>query len=89
MVPKRVAAPGSGNRLTSNVQRLLPVLQQQRAPDVSEADTVTLVKRLSNSLAGLMANPYGTNLTQPLYLTCMRVVWGHVPTHERLTGFLS
>ncbi len=41
MVPKRVI-----DRLTSNLRRLLPILQQQRTREVSEADTVTLVKDL-------------------------------------------
>ena len=38
-VPKKVA-----DRIAIGLKRLVPVIQQQRARDVSEADTVTLVK---------------------------------------------
>jgi hypothetical protein len=39
-------------RLTSNLKRLLPILEQQRIRDVSEADTVTLVKDLLSEVFG-------------------------------------
>jgi hypothetical protein len=38
-IPKRVS-----DRLTAGLKRMVPVIQQQRTRDVSEADTVTLVK---------------------------------------------
>jgi len=40
------------DRITSNLRRLLPVLEQQRIRDVSEADTVTLVKDLLSEVFG-------------------------------------
>lgn len=46
-VPKRV-----GERFTAELKRYLPIIEQQRARDVSEADTVTLVKDLFSDLFG-------------------------------------
>jgi hypothetical protein len=46
-VTKRVA-----ERMTSALKRMLPILLQQRARDVSEADTVTLVKDLLADVFG-------------------------------------
>lgn len=46
-IPKRVA-----DRMTSSLKRLLPILNQQRSRDVSEADTVTLVKDLLSEVFG-------------------------------------
>jgi len=39
-IPKRVC-----ERMLSGMKRLRPVVEQQKGRDVSEADTVTLVKR--------------------------------------------
>jgi hypothetical protein len=46
-IPNRVR-----ERITSGLKRLLPVVQQQKARDVSEADTVTLVKDLLAEVFG-------------------------------------
>lgn len=46
-VPKKVA-----DRITSNLKRMTPIIQQQQARDVSEADTVTLVKDLLSEVFG-------------------------------------
>lgn len=46
-IPKRVA-----DRMNSGLKRLLPILNQQRSRDVSEADTVTLVKDLLSEVFG-------------------------------------
>lgn len=46
-VPKKVS-----DRLTASLKRLVPIIQQQRARDVSEADTVTLVKDLLSDAFG-------------------------------------
>lgn len=46
-VPKKVA-----ERITSGLKALRPIIEQQVARDVSEADTVTLVKDLLDGVAG-------------------------------------
>ncbi|MBC7835406.1 MAG: type I restriction enzyme HsdR N-terminal domain-containing protein [Phycisphaerales bacterium] len=46
-VPKRVC-----DRVTSAMKRLMPVIEQQKARDVSEADTVTLVKDVLAEVLG-------------------------------------
>lgn len=46
-IPKRVA-----ERLQSNLRRFVPVLNAQKARDVSEADTVTLVKDVLSDVFG-------------------------------------
>jgi hypothetical protein len=46
-IPKRVA-----ERLAQGLKRLTPIIQQQKARDVSEADTVTLVKDLLSEVMG-------------------------------------
>jgi len=46
-IPKRVA-----DRITSGLKRMVPIVQQQRARDVSEADTVTLVKDIMAEVFG-------------------------------------
>jgi hypothetical protein len=46
-MPKRVL-----DRATSNLKRFLPIIEQQRARDVSEADTVTLVKDVMCEILG-------------------------------------
>lgn len=40
------------DRLDSAHKRLIPIIQQQKARDVSEADTVTLVKDLLSEMFG-------------------------------------
>jgi hypothetical protein len=47
MVPKKVC-----ERMTAGMKRLAPIIQQQRQRDVSEADTVTLVKDLMSDVLG-------------------------------------
>lgn len=46
-IPKRV-----NDRMSAALKRFVPIIQQQRARDVSEADTVTLVKDLLSELCG-------------------------------------
>lgn len=46
-IPKKVC-----ERMTTGMKRLGPILAQQKARDVSEADTVTLVKDLMNEVLG-------------------------------------
>jgi predicted type IV restriction endonuclease len=46
-IPKRVA-----ERIVSALKRLVPIIQQQQARDVSEADTVTLVKDVMAEVFG-------------------------------------
>lgn len=46
-IPKRVA-----DRLASGLKRLVPIIQQQRQRDVSEADTVTLIKDILSDIFG-------------------------------------
>lgn len=46
-VPKKVI-----DRMTAGLKQLVPILEQQRARDVSEADTVTLVKDLLKEVFG-------------------------------------
>lgn len=46
-IPKRVC-----ERITSAMKRLLPIIEQQKARDVSEADTVTLVKDILSDAFG-------------------------------------
>ena len=46
-VPKKVA-----DRIASGMKQMVPILQQQRTRDVSEADTVTLVKDLLAEVFG-------------------------------------
>ncbi len=46
-VPKRVC-----DRLTAGMKRMRPIIEQQRTRDVSEADTVTLVKDLLAEVFG-------------------------------------
>src|SRR5688500_2858264 len=46
-LPKKVC-----ERISSGVKRMLPILEQQRTRDVSEADTVTLVKDLLADVFG-------------------------------------
>lgn len=46
-VPKKVA-----DRIATGLKRMVPIVQQQRARDVSEADTVTLVKALLADVFG-------------------------------------
>lgn len=46
-VPKRVC-----ERLTAGMKRMRPIIDQQRTRDVSEADTVTLVKDLLSEVFG-------------------------------------
>jgi hypothetical protein len=47
MIPKKVC-----ERMQAGMKRLLPVIQQQKLRDVSEADTVTLVKDLLADVFG-------------------------------------
>jgi hypothetical protein len=46
-IPNRVR-----DRMTSGLKRLLPILQQQKTRDISEADTVTLVKDVLSDVFG-------------------------------------
>jgi len=46
-VPKKVA-----DRIGTGLKRLVPIIEQQRARDVSEADTVTLVKDVLSEILG-------------------------------------
>jgi hypothetical protein len=46
-IPKRVA-----DRMAAGLKRLVPIIQQQRQRDVSEADTVTLVKEILEVIFG-------------------------------------
>jgi hypothetical protein len=46
-VPKKIS-----DRITAGLKRLVPIVQQQRVRDVSEADTVTLVKDLLSDAFG-------------------------------------
>lgn len=46
-IPKKVA-----ERIASGMKRLVPILEQQKARDVSEADTVTLVKDILSEVFG-------------------------------------
>jgi len=46
-VPRRVC-----DRLTAGIKRMVPIIQQQKVRDVSEADTVTLVKDVLSDLFG-------------------------------------
>jgi hypothetical protein len=46
-IPKRVA-----ERMAAGLKRLVPIIQQQRQRDVSEADTVTLVKEILEVIFG-------------------------------------
>jgi len=57
-IPNRVR-----ERMISGLKRLIPIIQQQRARDVSEADTVTLVKDL---LAEVFGYDKYTELTSEL-----------------------
>lgn len=45
-------SPESLNRFRTALRRLRPILKQQRARDVSEADTVTLVKEVLSQVLG-------------------------------------
>ena len=46
-IPKKVS-----DRITAGLKQLVPIIQQQRARDVSEADTVTLVKEVFAEILG-------------------------------------
>ena len=46
-IPNRIR-----DRITSGLKRLLPIVTQQKTRDISEADTVTLVKDLLSEVFG-------------------------------------
>ena len=47
MVPKKIR-----ERFDAGLERLRPILEQQRSRDVSEADTVTVVKDVLSEVLG-------------------------------------
>lgn len=56
--------------MSSGLKRLLPIVEQQKSRDVSEADTVTIVKDLLSEVFGYdkYAELTGEVLASPLFL---------------------